>query len=130
MSDMSVHSTDDLQLERDTFTTIVSKRKSGKSVTISNLIHYFMKSAKPENRCDYAYLFSKTAALNRRTNHSLRFFDERAIFQPTQEIVVNFVKRLIESQEQTDFRWHVLLVFDDINVGERYPTLDDLATDG
>ena len=89
----------DLKLERDTFITIMSQRKSGKSVLLSNLIHYFLTST--EQRCHFCYLFSTTAKLNKHTNHSYSFLDPRAILSPDPSVINPFVKNLIESQKQT-----------------------------
>ena len=118
----------DLKLERDTFITIMSQRKSGKSVLLSNLIHYFLTSA--EQRCHFCYLFSTTAKLNKHTNHSYSFLDPRAILSPDPSVINPFVKNLIESQKQTKMKYHVLLVFDDIVVTKRYEALEFLATAG
>lgn len=115
-------------LERDTFTTVMAQRKSGKSVLLASLIHYFMTNR--NNRCDFAYLFSKTAKLNRKTNHSYSFFDDNAILDPKPEIMETFINNLIRSQTQTQMKYHVLLVFDDIVITKRYEILDYLASAG
>ena len=60
----------DLKLERDTFITIMSQHKSGKSVLLSNLIHYFLTSA--EQRCHVCYLFLTTTKLNKQTKPTIR----------------------------------------------------------
>ena len=49
----------ELQLKRDSFITILSTRKSGKSFLIRELIYYFLTNA--EYKCDYLYMFSNTA---------------------------------------------------------------------
>ena len=112
----------DLKLERDTFITIMSQRKSGKSVLLSNLIHYFLTSA--EQRCHFCYLFSTTAKLNKHTNHSYSFLDPRAILSPDPSVINPFVKNLIESQKQTKMKYYVLLVFDDIVVTNVHMSLN------
>lgn len=118
-----------LKLKRDTFTTLMSQRKSGKSVLISNLIHYFLTD--PQEKCDFCYLFSTTAKLNHSTNHAFSFFDRRAILEPKIEVVNAFVQNLIiVSQKKTKMRYHILLVFDDIVVKKRYEALEFLATAG
>lgn len=118
-----------LGLQRDTFITLMSQRKSGKSVLISNLIHYFL-TADESNRCHYCYLFSTTAKLNQTTNHSFSFLDPRAILEPRPEIINPFVQNLIQSQKKTKMKYHILLVFDDIVVTKRYEALEFLATAG
>ena len=62
-----------LGLKADTFLTIMSQRKSGKSVLISTMIHHFMTNQDENER---------TAAINDKTNHSYKFLDKRAILQP------------------------------------------------
>jgi GTPase SAR1 family protein len=119
----------DMKLARDTFITLMSQRGSGKSVLISNLIHYFLTDE--EHRCDYVYVFSETAGLNQVTNHSYSFFDKRAIIDPSDvRVVNNFVTHLVESQKKTNFRTHILLVFDDIALGKKWEVLDFLASRG
>lgn len=112
-----------LKLERDTFITVMSQRRSGKSVLLASLIHYFMNGL-----CQFAYLFSATAALNRNTNHAYNFFDPRAIIHPN--LMDGFISNLIKSQKQTGMHAHILLVFDDIVVTRRYEVLEWLASAG
>jgi hypothetical protein len=119
----------DMKLQRDSFITLMSQRGSGKSVLLSNIIHYFLTDE--ENKCDYAYVFSETAGLNQVTNHSYSFFDKRAIIDPSDiRVVNNFVSHLKASQEKTKFKIHVLLVFDDIELGKGWDVLDFLAARG
>jgi hypothetical protein len=128
--DHTLESVASLDLERDSFMTVMSQRKSGKSVLIASLIHYFMEGSPAKQRCDYAYLFSATAALNQTTNHSYSFFDKKAILKPSPENMSNFISNLIKSQTQTKMKYHVLLVFDDIVVTQRYEVLEWLASAG
>lgn len=118
----------DLNLERDTFITLLSQRKSGKSVLIANLIHYFLTDV--ENRCHYAYLFSETAKLNQKTNSSYQFFDKRAIFDPSPERITTFFNNLIDSQIKTQMQYHILVVFDDIDLERPIPMLNKMASRG
>lgn len=119
----------DLKPKRDTFMSLMAQRNSGKSVLISNLIHYYLTDA--DNRCDYVYVFSETAALNRTTNHSYNFFDKSAIIDPSDiNVVNNFVQHLLTSQKKTNFKYHVLLVFDDIRLDKKWMVLDFLAARG
>lgn len=126
---MNENTVQDLRLSRDTFITIMSQRKSGKSVLISNLIHYFL-TADHGHQCHYCYLFSTTAKLNQTTNHAFSFLDPRTILEPRPEIINPFVHNLIQSQKKTNMKYHVLLVFDDIIVTKRYEALEFLATAG
>lgn len=116
----------DLSIHRDTFMTVLSQRGSGKSVLLSNLIHYFLTNE--ENRVHFAYLFSATAKLNQATNHAYSFFDKRAILDPS--AINPFVTNLIQSQKKTKMKYHVLLVFDDIVVTQRHEAIEWLATAG
>ena len=119
-----------LGLERDTFITVMSQRRSGKSVLLASLIHYFLEAAEPERRCHFAYLFSATAALNKTTNHAYSFFDQRAVISPEPEKMNTFIRNLIASQTKTGMNYHILLVFDDIVVTHRYEVLEWLASAG
>lgn len=119
-----------IELERDTFITVMSQRRSGKSVLLASLIHYFMQIAPEEKRCHFAYLFSATAALNQTTNHAYSFFDKRAILSPEPARMGAFISNLIKSQTQTGMKYHVLLIFDDIIVTHRYEVLEWLASAG
>lgn len=116
-----------LNLLRDSFITVMSQRRSGKSVLLSNLIHYFL-TAPEENRCQFAYLFSKTAKINQATNASYSFFDKRAVFDP--DALDRILPSLLETQKRTHMKYHVLLVFDDIVVSKRYAGLEWLASSG
>lgn len=128
MGDEKTKSVYDLNLERDTFITLISKRKTGKSVLIASLCHYFMTHPDPENRCHYMYVFSKTAAKNKDTNRSYSFLDPRAIIDP--ENMTNVINQLLISQQKTNNQYHILLVFDDIIVTKRYAILEELASQG
>jgi len=110
--------------------TIMSQRKSGKSVLISNIMHYFKTNPDPDNRVDFVYLFSATAKLNKTTNHSYSFLDPKAILSPDPAVMNPFISNLIQSQKATDMKYHILLVFDDIVVTKRYEALEYLATAG
>lgn len=110
--------------------TVMSQRRSGKSVLLASLIHYFLETAADEQRCHFAYLFSETAALNQTTNHSYKFFDKRAVLKPSPKIIDQFIHNLIQSQIKTGMRYHVLLVFDDLVVTRRYEVLEWLASAG
>lgn len=127
-ADRQVHNPIDLNLDRDTFMTVMSQRKSGKSVLLSNLIYYYMDHASEDKKCHYVYVFSNTAGINDATNHSYKFFDKRAIISPKN--MNTFVQNLIKSQIQTKMKFHVLLVFDDIDVSKRSDVLEWLASMG
>jgi len=124
-----VHSVYDLQLERDVFISLVSGRGSGKTVLASNLIHYYL-TAPEDKRCHFAYLFSSTAKINRQTNSSYSFFDDRAIMEPTPEVLNPFIYNLKLSQIKTKNKYHVLLVLDDIDVSLKLKSVEWLATKG
>jgi hypothetical protein len=108
----------------------MSQRKSGKSVVISNFIHYFMTHPDENMRCHFVYVFSQTAAINEKTNHSYKFLDKRAILPPDPELISTFWARLKQSQKDTKMKYKILLVFDDIIVTKRYEVLDLIASLG
>ena len=125
-----INSIYDLQINADTFTTIMSQRKSGKSVLISNMIHHFMTNPDEAQRCHFVYVFSQTAAINEKTNHSYKFLDKRTILQPDPNLIAGFWARLKQSQIDTNMKYRILLVFDDIVVTKRYEILDTIASLG
>ena len=49
-------------LKRESFITILSTRRSGKSFLIAELIYDFMNNKDINNKCDLLYLFSKSAS--------------------------------------------------------------------
>ena len=125
---MDTESVFDLDLKRDTFITFLSKRASGKTVLVAELIYYFLTTEDPEKRVDYMYMFSRTAGINKVTNSPYSFIDDKAIFHPDKLGTV--VKNLMKSQIQTGMKYHILIVLDDIMVGKSDKVIDDLATEG
>lgn len=122
----NVHTLSDLKLKRDTFITIMSQRKTGKSYLLAELIYYFLTD--PEEKVDFMYMFSETAGVNLHTNHQYSFIDKKAIIHPDNMNVV--IPRLIQSQIHTDLKFKILVVFDDINMGKRQALIDKLAAMG
>lgn len=119
----------DLKLLRDSMILILSSRKTGKSYLLADLIYYFLTNK--ENKCDYVYLFSHTAYLNsaKITNSQFNFIDSKAIIPA--EYINDVVSQLMITQQQTNFKNHILLVFDDISLNpHEYPILNDLAVRG
>lgn len=132
----------ELDLETGAFITILSKRKTGKSVLISDLIHYYL--TKQKDPIDFVYLFSNTAYMKSGTNKQFDFIDDKVLIPATPtliEKIVGTVKTdertgsiirsgLFRSQAQTKFKFNILVVFDDINVGKQNEVMNSLATAG
>jgi hypothetical protein len=117
-----------ITIKRNSFITILSTRKSGKSFLVAQLIHNFLTNPKA-NRCEVLYMFSNTAKFEEGGNYG--FVDRRCIFKASQEIVDRVVNRLLDVQLKTGKRYHVLLVFDDIDLGKKYDqSIERLATMG
>jgi len=122
------YSIKELKLERDTFISVLSARKTGKSFLIADMIHYFLTD--PQQKCDYLYVFSNTAGLQSGTNEQYSFIDPKAILPAKPEVMTNVIKKLMISQKQTKFKFKVLVVFDDIVVSKRYEIIELLASMG
>lgn len=117
----------DLHLNRDTFITILSTRKSGKSFLIANLIHYFLTNA--ENKCDYLYIFSNTSRFEQGGNYN--FVDKKVMFKAHPDNVAKIVPAIVKLQMETNRKNHVLIVFDDIDLSKKYEdSIEMLATRG
>jgi len=117
-----------LKLERDTFIPILSSRRSGKSVLIADMIHYFLTSK--EQHCDYLYMFSNTAGLNSGTNEQYKFIDKKCIIPAREDVMNKVIIGLMQSQKKTNFKFHPLIVFDDIVVSQKYKIIEYLASAG
>lgn len=117
----------DLHLKRNSFITILSTRRSGKSYLISELIHYFLNSK--EQHCDYLYMFSNTAKFD--SSGTFNFVDKNVIFPANPVSVEKVVQAILKLQLDTKKKNHVLLVFDDIDLSAKYDqSLEVLATRG
>ena len=118
----------DFDLKRESFITILSTRRSGKSFLIANLIYNFMNN--PENnRCNLLYIFSNTAKFEQNGNYD--FVDPKVIFKANPENVEKIVSRILQIQLETGKKNHPLLVFDDIDLSKKYEgSIELLATRG
>lgn len=115
-------------LNRDSFITVLSTRKSGKSFLVSQLIHTFLTNS-PENRCDVIYMFSNTAKFEASGHYN--FLDKRCIFPASHEIVDRVTNRLFEIQKKSKNKHHILVVFDDIDLSRKYEqSIDKIAYQG
>jgi hypothetical protein len=118
----------DLKLERDTFITIMSMRKTGKSVLCADLIYYFLTD--PNNKVDFVYMFSNTATMDTGTNDQYDFIDKKAIIPASPNIMNKVINGLFYSQKKTNFKYKILLVFDDIVVTKKYEIIEYVASAG
>jgi hypothetical protein len=94
---------------------------------IANLIYYFLTNK--ENKCDFMYMFSQTAYLRTETNSQYNSIDKKALIPATDQNIKDVVTGLIASQKKTNYKFKILLVFDDIDI-KNNPVFDDLATRG
>ena len=72
-------------LKRETFITILSTRRSGKSYLIARLIYNFMVANDANNRYNLLYLFSNTAKFEQSGTYS--FIDPKVVFKANTENV-------------------------------------------
>ena len=115
-----------LHLKRNSFITILSARRSGKSYLISDLAHYFLSNAK--NKVDLVYMFSHTASLG--TDNTYKWLDRRAILSPYIDNINTTVSNLINIQIQTKNKKSILLIFDDIDLDKQIEGINKLAVRG
>lgn len=125
---MQSEASDSIVLERNSFITILSTRKSGKSVLVAQLIYNFLTN--PENnRVNLLYMFSNTSKFEEKGSYN--FIDKRVMFKANPENVERIVGRIMEVQLETKKRNYVLLVFDDIDLSAKYSqSIEKLATLG
>ena len=117
----------ELGLKRDSFITILSTRKSGKSYLIRELIYYFLTSS--EQKCDYLYMFSNTAKFD--ASGTFNFVDKKVTFSAHPDVVEKIVKSILQLQLENQKKTHILLMFDDIDLSAKYDqSLELLATRG
>lgn len=117
----------DLKLNTDSFITILSTRKSGKSFLIADLIYYYLNNANP--KVNFLYVFSNTAKFEQGGNY--KFVDKKIIFNSHPDNVSKILPVIIENQMKTNRKYHVLIVFDDIDLSKRYEeTIELLAVRG
>jgi hypothetical protein len=117
-----------LKMDVDSFILVLSARRTGKSVLVADLIHYYLTDTK--NKIDYLYVFSNTAGLESGTNEQYDFIDRKCIIPAKMEVMEQVIYKLMASQKKTNFKFHILLVFDDIVVTHKYEILDTLASMG
>jgi hypothetical protein len=132
----------ELELDTGAFITILSKRKTGKSVLISDLIHFYL--TKKKDAIDFVYLFSNTAYMKSGTNSQYDFIDDKVLIPATSTNIRKIVgtvetdertggtklSGLFRSQASSKFKFNILIVFDDINVGKKDTVIESLATAG
>jgi hypothetical protein len=118
----------DLILKRNSFITILSTRRSGKSFLIAQLIYNFLTNP-ANNKTDYVYLFSNTAKFEESGNYD--FIDKKVVFKANPENVERIVNRILQIQLETKKKNYILLVFDDIDLSAKYSqSIEKLATMG
>ena len=117
-----------MDLRRNSFITILSTRRSGKSFLIANLIYNFLTNP-PDNNVSHLYLFSNTAKFEEESRYN--FIDKNVIFKANPENVEKIVNRILEIQLETKKKNFVLLVFDDIDLNAKYGnSIERLAMQG
>lgn len=125
----NINNDDDmLGLKRESFITVLSTRRSGKSFLIANLIYNFL-TGQEDNRVDLLYMFSNTAKFEQGGRYD--FIDKKVIFKANPDNCAKIVRRLMQIQLETKKKKHILLVFDDIDLSAKYSdSIERLATQG
>lgn len=118
----------DLKLNRDTFITIMSMRKTGKSYLCADMIYYFLTDK--DNRVDFVYLFSNTAGLATGTNDQYDYIDRKAVIPADADTMNKVINGLFYSQKKTGYKFKILLVFDDVVVTKKYEIIEYVASAG
>lgn len=117
-----------MNILRNSFITVLSTRKSGKSFLIAEMIYMFLTNG-ADNNCDVLYMFSNTAKFEEGGNYE--FIDKRCIFKADIPTVDMVVRRLMDIQLKTKKKHHILLVFDDIDLSAKFDkSIETLATQG
>ena len=114
-----------LQLRRNSFISILSARRSGKSYLIGDLAYYFLTN--PENKVDLIYMFSNTAMFDK---DNYEWLDSRAILPADPESINNTIENIFNIQEATQFKKNILIVFDDIDLTNQFTGINALAVRG
>ena len=116
-----------LNLKVNSFITLLSSRRSGKSYLIGDLAYYFLTN--PKNKVDVVYMFSNTAHLDE-TDDTFKWLDKRAILDASIENINQTIINLIHIQTATKKKRRILLIFDDIDLDRQIKGLDILAVRG
>ena len=114
---------DDLELKQHSFILIASKRASGKTVLIRNILKYLLD----KYEYDFIILFSDTAKFN----GDYKFIDEKLIFK-TDELE-DKIGRLLKIQEKNitnDKIVNGLILLDDVKIHAKSKELINLSSMG
>lgn len=122
----TIYSVDDLELKRDSFITLLSSRRSGKSYLVQDLVHYFLTNEK--NKIDHLYVFSNTAKFDAGDNY--KWLDKKVVLPAKAPVMLEVSRKLMKLQAQTNFKNNILIVFDDIDLSSKLIALEELATRG
>ncbi len=118
--DSTVYSVEDLNIVQNSFIVISSKRASGKSCLVKNLIKYLLDNYEYQ----FISLFTDTAF-----NGDYDFIDNELIFTSEQlDEKINKILKIQENNIKRNKIIHGLIILDDVKVYKKSNMLIDLAT--
>lgn len=118
--DDNVYSVNDIDIKQNSFIVVSSKRASGKSVLVKNLIKYLLDT----NDFNFISLFTDTFF-----NNDYDFIDKDLVF--TSEQLDDKISKILKIQENNIKKnkiIHGLIILDDVKVYKKSNMLIDLAT--
>lgn len=117
--DSNVYSIENLNIKQNSFIVISSKRASGKSVLVKNLLKYLIDN----NEFNFISLFTDTYF-----NNDYEFIDKELVF--TSDQLDDKIRKILKIQESNIKRnkiIHGLIILDDVKVYKKSNMLIDLA---
>lgn len=124
MTDNKISNITELGLKKNSFISLLSSRRSGKSYMVSNLAHYFLTNE--ENKIDYIYMFSHTGAFD----DNYEWIDKSVVFPASVQAMNTGVANILDIQKRTGRKSHVLIIFDDIDLDKEVSGINKLAVAG
>lgn len=118
---MEINKIDDLDLKQHSSNIIISKRNSGKTKLVLNLIKYYFD----KYNYDIIYLFSKTALFNK----DWSFIDKKYI----SDLDENILQKIIKYQKNNitkNKNINIIIIFDDVKLTSISKSLSDLFSIG
>lgn len=119
------NSIEELNLKVNSFISLLSSRRSGKSYVVSNLAHYFLTNE--ENKVDFVYMFSHTAGFD---EDNYDWMDKSVVFPADIESMNTGVTNILNIQQKTGRKSKVLIIFDDIDLDKEVQGINKLAVAG
>lgn len=125
MEEKRVVNVNSLNLKINSFISLLSSRRSGKSYMVTNLAHYFLTNT--ENRVDYVYMFSHTATFD---TDNYQWLDKRIVFPASVPAMNRGVQNILDIQNRTHRKSNILVIFDDIDLDKEVHGINKLAIAG